>query len=130
MLSYWGRFKGLACCRYGNEPHAELQIAAAEQMAITELRLRKLLEARQQGAEAGPPSSTGGPLETVARRAGQLRAHIGAAHNSALLGCTVVPFVVRLSGLTDFFPRYTMHNLIRMRGTACKPTSQSAHGGE
>ena len=56
-------------------------------MAITELRLRKLLEARREGPEAGPPSSAGGPLASVARRAGQLRAHLGAEHSTALSAC-------------------------------------------
>lgn len=70
-----------ACCRCSNEPHAELQIAAAEQMRITELRLRKLLEGGQAGAISGSGSGIlqqGGALAQVARRAGQMRAHLGA----------------------------------------------------
>lgn len=85
-----GKNKLLVCCRYGNEPHAELQIAAAEQMAITELRLHKLIEARQQGPGSGGLTSTGGPLASVARRAGQLRAHMGAVHNATSFACAVL----------------------------------------
>jgi hypothetical protein len=64
---------GLAHCRYGNEPCQELQIAAAEQMKITELRLQKLV---------GPDAGSGrqeGPLALAARRAGQIRAQLGAS---------------------------------------------------
>ena len=66
-------------CRYGNEPHAELAIAAAEQMKITELRLRKLLADRSPSASA----SQDGPIAAATRRAGLLKAQLGA---SALVG--------------------------------------------
>ncbi len=61
-------------CRYRNEPHAELAIAAAEQMKITELRLRKLLADRSPSASA----SRDGPVAVVMRRAGLLKAQLGA----------------------------------------------------
>ena len=105
--------KVLICCRYGNEPHAELQVAAAEQMAITELRLRKLLEVRQQGQGAGAPS-TGDPLASAARRAGRMRAHLGAMHRIAL-----VPAVVHAA---SYFC------CVKASGCTC-PTSQSCECG-
>lgn len=55
--------------RYHNAPSEELQTAAAEQMKITELRLRKLVE--QHSSE--------GPSDLAARRAGQLRGHLEAS---------------------------------------------------
>ena len=61
--------------RYGNEPHAELAIAAAEQMKITELRIRKLYRERSQPA----PASWDGPIAAVTRRAGLLKAQLGAS---------------------------------------------------
>lgn len=55
--------------RYANTPHKELSIAAAEQMKITELRLRSLLgdssAARDEATAA------------VERRSGQIQAHFG-----------------------------------------------------
>ena len=58
-------------CRYNNPPHQELHIAAAEQLKITEMRLRKLV--------AGHDASTASvqAQEQVARRTGQLRTHLG-----------------------------------------------------
>ena len=75
------------CCRsrYGNEPHAELQIAAAEQMAITELRLHKLLDegGNASSGGGGATAATGNALAQVARRAGQIGAHLGACASLA-----------------------------------------------
>ena len=59
-------------CRYISEPHAELLTAAAEQMKITELRLRKLLGAN---LASGRPET---PIAQADRRAGQIRAQLGA----------------------------------------------------
>lgn len=66
-------------CRCESEPHAELAVAVAEQMKITELRLRKLLSERSTSASA----SWDGPIAAVSRRAGLLKAQLGAS----ALGC-------------------------------------------
>ena len=75
-------------CRYNNEPHAELAVAAAEQMKITELRLQKLI------TDQMPPAPTlwDGPIAAVTRRAGLLKAQLGApapvvSQPSCLLCC-------------------------------------------
>jgi hypothetical protein len=48
--------------RYDTEPYAELRVAAAEQMKITELRLVKLIESTRGAGRgpAGPPLGAGG----------------------------------------------------------------------
>ena len=58
-------------CRYQNTPYKELSIAAAEQMKITEIRLRQLV---------GEPASTSGAAESAERRTGQMRGHLGESH--------------------------------------------------
>ena len=50
-------------------------MAAAEQMNITELRLRKLSSERSPPA----PASWDGPIAAVTRRAGLLKAQLGAS---------------------------------------------------
>lgn len=82
LLLMWHRW-----CRLGNEPYAELPIAAAEQMKITELRLRKLLGERSTST---PTASWDGPIAAVTRRAGLLKAQLGAfnhrSHCAGLCG--------------------------------------------
>ena len=73
--------------RYNNEPHAELAVAAAEQMKITELRLQKLITDRLPPA----PTLWDGPIAAVTRRAGLLKAQLGAP----------VPVVSSSSNLSD-----------------------------
>lgn len=58
----------LVGCRYLNTPYKELSLAACEQMKITELRLKKLLDPEDKATEAG---------EQIERRSGQLRSHLG-----------------------------------------------------
>ena len=66
-------------CRYDNQPHAELLIAASEQMKITELRLLKILAAVQQ-----EPRS---PASTSERRAGLVLNHLRGAQTLRTLSC-------------------------------------------
>lgn len=80
-----------ALCRFGNDPYTELRIAAAEQMKITELRIWKLSK--------GSGGRSEGPLSVAERRAGQIRAQLGAlAHHSCALSnlqetvvCSIAP---------------------------------------
>ena len=65
---FWSPLCNQSCClhrggRCGAEPYAELKVAAAEQMKITELRLAKLLPAPAAGPAGGrprPPLGAGG----------------------------------------------------------------------
>lgn len=62
-----------------NDPHNELLVAAAEQMKITELRLHKLLNG---GRSPSTPQESA--VAQVERRAGQIRAHVGASPTHCL----------------------------------------------
>ena len=54
-------------CRYQNTPYKELSVAAIEQMKITEIRLRQVVNQPAASPE----------LEKAERRTGQTRAHLG-----------------------------------------------------
>ena len=62
-------------CRYQNTPYKELSVAAAEQMKITEIRLRQVV---------GEPASTSAAAESAERRTGQMRGHLGESHQQVL----------------------------------------------
>lgn len=67
--------------RYHNPPHEELQIAAAEQLKITELRLLKLLDSQTRSIATASLAVLGAQKQ-IARRAGQLRNHLGGPHSA------------------------------------------------
>ena len=69
-------------CRYQNTPYKELSIAAAEQMKITEIRLRQVV--------GEPAPSTSAAAQSAERRTGQMRAHLGESHRQALEVCKPV----------------------------------------
>jgi hypothetical protein len=67
-------------CRYVNTPYKELSLAAAEQMKITEIRLRQMV---------GEPPVTNAASQKAERRSGQTRAHLGKPANINVSGFRV-----------------------------------------
>jgi 5-hydroxyisourate hydrolase/2-oxo-4-hydroxy-4-carboxy-5-ureidoimidazoline decarboxylase len=80
---HWARAPGptptAAPRRLPNPVHHELVNAAREQMKITEIRLRKVLEQQAAAAGAAVAAAAGGAVERAARRAGQLAGHLAPA---------------------------------------------------
>lgn len=66
----------ISACRYQNSPYKELSIAAIEQMKITEIRLRQVLQ------QPSPNQN----VEKIERRTGQTHAHLGEMPCSTRLG--------------------------------------------
>ncbi|KAL1802465.1 hypothetical protein ACET3Z_031112 [Daucus carota] len=69
--------------RYSNRPFVEFEIAAQEQMKITELRLNKLFSAAEKAPTTKTPFSTAGALTKAEDRVSIIGSHLTSASHSS-----------------------------------------------
>ncbi|XP_017223816.1 uric acid degradation bifunctional protein TTL isoform X2 [Daucus carota subsp. sativus] len=69
--------------RYSNRPFVEFEIAAQEQMKITELRLDKLFSAAEKASTTKTPFSTAGALTKAEDRVSIIGSHLTSASHSS-----------------------------------------------